>query len=148
MFLSNLSETLKFGEKLAGELMPKTTVLLKGPIGSGKTSLVQGIAKGLSIKESITSPTFGLSHHYYDGEIPLIHMDLYRLNNKFSAEELFLDELEELNQNNGILIIEWPDLIISLIESYWLIKISYAKYEGRNYQIFKPKESINLETSL
>ena len=77
MFVENLKETLNLGKKLSHKLNPQSIVLLKGPIGAGKTSFVQGIAKGLSISEDITSPTFALSHHYNSGKIPLIHLDLY-----------------------------------------------------------------------
>ena len=79
MFVENLKETLNLGKKLSHKLNPQSIVLLQGPIGAGKTSFVQGIAKGLSISEDITSPTFALSHHYNSGKIPLIHLDLYRL---------------------------------------------------------------------
>ena len=135
MFLENLSETILFGKEFAQRLKPFSILLLKGPIGSGKTSFVQGIAEGLSIDESITSPTFALSHHYYSGKLPLIHMDLYRLKDSLSAEELFLDEEEELNQNGGIMIIEWPELIIPIIEIYSLVEFSYGKEFGRYYKI-------------
>ena len=135
MFLENLSETILFGKEFAQRLKPFSILLLKGPIGSGKTSFVQGIAEGLSIDESITSPTFALSHHYYSGKLPLIHMDLYRLKDSVSAEELFLEEEEELNQNGGIMIIEWPELIIPIIEIYLLVEFSYGKEFGRFYKI-------------
>ena len=139
MFLENLSETILFGREFAQRLKPFSILLLKGPIGSGKTSFVQGIAEGLSIDESITSPTFALSHHYYSGKLPLIHMDLYRLKDSLSAEELFLDEEEELNQNGGIMIIEWPELIIPIIEIYSLVEFSYGKEFGRYYKIIDHK---------
>ena len=89
MFVENLKETLNLGKKLSQKLNPQSIVLLQGPIGAGKTSFVQGIAKGLSISEDITSPTFSLSHHYNSGKIPLIHLDLYRLENASSAKEVF-----------------------------------------------------------
>ena len=139
MFIRNLKETLNLGEKLSQKLNPLSIILLKGPIGAGKTSFVQGIAKGLSIAEDVTSPTFALSHHYYSGTIPLIHMDLYRLENSVSAKEFFLSEEEEANQNKGILVIEWPELIEPLLESFWKIEISYAKNYGRHYEIRDPK---------
>ena len=135
MFLESLSETILFGKNFAKELIPYSILLLKGPIGAGKTSLVQGIAEGLLINESITSPTFALSNHYYSGKLPLIHMDFYRLKNGLSAEELFLEEEEELNQNGGIMIIEWPELILPIINSYWLIEINYGREFGRYYKI-------------
>ncbi len=139
MFVENLTETLNLGEKLSQQLNPQSIVLLKGPIGAGKTSFVQGIAKGLSISEDITSPTFALSHHYYSGTIPLFHLDLYRLENISLAKDVFFSEEEEALQSQAILVIEWPELIESLIEDFWKIEINYAKNSGRHYKIRDPK---------
>ena len=144
MFVENLTETLILGEKLSQKLSPLSVVLLQGPIGAGKTSFVQGIAKGLSILEDITSPTFALSHHYNSGKIPLIHLDLYRLETISSARDVFLSEEEEALQKKAILVIEWPELIEPIIENCWKIEISYAKNYGRHYFIKDPK---NLLTS-
>ena len=145
MFVENLNETLNLGEKLSHKLNPKSIVLLQGPIGAGKTSFVQGIAKGLSISEDITSPTFALSHHYISGKIPLIHLDLYRLEISSLAKEVFFSEEEEALQKQAILVVEWPELIESAIENFWKIEISYAKNSGRDYAIKDPK---NLSTFL
>ena len=145
MFVENLKETLNLGEKLSQKLNPQSIVLLQGPIGAGKTSFVQGIAKGLSISEDVTSPTFALSHYYNSGKIPLIHLDLYRLENSSSAKEVFFSEEEEALQKQAILVVEWPELIESAIENFWKIEISYAKNCGRNYAIKDPK---NLSTFL
>ena len=139
VFIENLKETLNLGEKLSRKLNPQSIVLLQGPIGAGKTSFVQGIAKGLSISEDITSPTFALSHHYNSGIIPLIHLDLYRLEDISSAKEVFFSEEEEANQSKAILVIEWPELVEGFIENYWKIEISYAKKYGRHYEIRDPK---------
>ena len=139
MFVENLKATLNLGKKLSQKLNPKSIVLLQGPIGAGKTSFVQGIAKGLSISEDITSPTFALSHHYTSGKIPLIHLDLYRLESIASAKEIFFSEEEEAIQSQAILVIEWPELIEPLIDNFWKIKISYAKNSGRHYEIRDPK---------
>ena len=140
MFVENLKETLNLGKKLSHKLNPQSIVLLQGPIGAGKTSFVQGIAKGLSISDDITSPTFALSHHYSSGKIPLIHLDLYRIENSSSAKEFFFSEEEEAIQMKAILIIEWPELIEPLIKDFWKIEISYAKNYGRNYLIRDPKK--------
>ncbi len=140
MFVENLTETLNLGEKLSEKLNPQSIVLLQGPIGAGKTSFVQGIANGLSISENVTSPTFALSHHYNSGKIPLIHLDLYRLENISSAREVFFSEEEEALQKKAILVIEWPELIESLIENFWKIQISYAQNYGRHYEIRDPKK--------
>ena len=139
MFVENLKETFNLGEKLSQKLNPQSIVLLKGPVGAGKTSFVKGIARGLSISEDITSPTFALSHHYSSGKIPLIHLDLYRLENSSSAKEFFFSEEEEALQSKAILVIEWPELIEPLIKDFWNIEISYAKNYGRNYLIRDPK---------
>ena len=139
MFVENLKETLNLGERISQKLNPQSIVLLKGPIGAGKTSFVQGIAKGLSITEEITSPTFALSHHYNSGRIPLIHLDLYRLKNSSSAKEVFFSEEEEAIQRQAILVIEWPELIEPVIDNFRKIEISYAKGYGRNYEIRDPK---------
>jgi len=138
VLLKNLEETIKFGHNFSLDLKAKSIILLKGQIGAGKTSLVKGIAEGLQIKENITSPTFALSHHYNSGKLPLIHMDLYRLEETSSAQELFLEEEEELEQNNGIMVIEWPEKIISLIDEYWLIEIKYSDGSGRILKIYDP----------
>ena len=138
MILKNLEETIKFGHNFSLNLKAKTIILLKGKIGAGKTSLVKGIADGLEIKENITSPTFALSHHYNSGKLPLIHMDLYRIEDPISAKELFLEEEEELEQNNGIMVIEWPEKIISIVDKYWLIEINYLDDSGRILKIYNP----------
>ena len=142
MFVEKLKETLNLGKKISQKLHPKSIVLLQGPIGSGKTSFVQGIAKGLCISEDITSPTFALSHHYNSGKIPLIHLDLYRLKNISLAEEVFFSEEEEALQCKAILVIEWPELIEPIINNFWKIEISYAKNYGRHYEIRDPKNSL------
>ena len=138
MLLKNLEETIKFGHNFSLGLKAKSIILLKGEIGAGKTSLVKGIAEGLQIKENITSPTFALSHHYNSGKLPLIHMDLYRLEETSSAQELFLEEEEELEQNNGIMVIEWPEKIISIVDEYWLIEIKYSEGSNRILRIYDP----------
>ncbi len=144
MFLKNNSETISFGKDFVKNLKPQSIVILKGPIGAGKTSFVQGIGQGLCIKESITSPTFALSHHYESGSMHLIHMDLYRVESSLSAKELFIEEEEELEANNGLLVIEWPELIEPILEIYWKIEIDYAFKGGRNFNIYEPKFSKNL----
>ena len=144
MFLKNNSETISFGKDFAKNLKPQSIVILKGPIGAGKTSFVQGIGQGLCIKESITSPTFALSHHYESGSMHLIHMDLYRVESSLSAKELFIEEEEELETNNGLLVIEWPELIEPILEIYWKVEIDYALESGRDFKIYEPKFSKNL----
>ncbi len=138
MLLKNRYETISFGKDFVKNLKPKSIIILNGPIGAGKTSFVQGVGEGLGIKESITSPTFALSHHYQSGSMYLIHMDLYRIESALSAGELFLEEEEELEINNGILIVEWPELIEPILEEYWKIEISYTSNDWREFNIYEP----------
>ena len=145
MFVENLKETIQLGKKFAQGLHPKSIVLLQGPIGAGKTSFVQGIAEGLCIEEDITSPTFALSHHYNSGTIPLIHIDLYRLENSLMVKEFFISEEEEAIQNEAIMVIEWPELIQPILNNFWKIEISYAKNFGRDYKIWDSKNSLTFE---
>ena len=145
MFIGNLKETKQLGKKFAQELNPKSIILLQGPIGAGKTSFVQGIADGLCIEEDITSPTFALSHHYNSGTIPLIHIDLYRIENSFMAKEFFISEEEEATQSEAIMVIEWPELIKPFLNNFWKIEISYAANFGRNYKIWDTKNSLTFE---
>ena len=93
--LETLETTRALGRLLARELPTGSILLLSGPLGAGKTSLVQGLAEGLGISEAITSPTFALAQHYPQGEPQLVHLDLYRLEQPASADELFLQEEEE-----------------------------------------------------
>ena len=142
VFVGNLKETINLGKKFAQELNSQSIVLLKGPIGAGKTSFVKGIAEGLLISEEVTSPTFALSHHYSSGSIPLIHLDLYRLENYESAQEFFISEEQEAIQNQAIMVIEWPQLIESTVDNCWKIEINYANESGRIYKILDPKNSL------
>mgnify|MGYP001177161903 FL=1 len=133
--LKNHASTIKFGESLAQELSSIKVLLLEGPLGAGKTSLVQGIGKGLEISEQITSPTFALSHHYLHGKRALFHLDLYRLEEPSAANELFLQEEEISSQCNGLLVIEWPSRLTISIDNACKIFIMYLANEGREIQI-------------
>lgn len=99
-------ETMEFAENLESEKFPGMVICLDGELGSGKTVFVKGFAKALGINETITSPTFSLVKEYMDGEMPLYHMDVYRLDD--SNDEFGLSDY--LNQD-GVCIIEWPEMI-------------------------------------
>ena len=99
-------DTLELAENIESEKFPGMVLCLNGELGSGKTVFVKGFAKALGIQETITSPTFSLVKEYHDGEMPLFHMDVYRMED--SKENFGLDDY--LNQE-GICIIEWPEMI-------------------------------------
>ena len=97
---------LEIAENIESEKFPGMVICLDGELGSGKTVFVKGFAKALGINETITSPTFSLVKEYHDGEMPLFHMDVYRMED--SKENFGLDDY--LNQD-GVCIIEWPEMI-------------------------------------
>lgn len=99
-------DTLELAENIESEKFPGMVICLNGELGSGKTVFVKGFAKALGIQETVTSPTFSLVKEYHDGELPLFHMDVYRMED--SKENFGLDDY--LNQD-GVCIIEWPEMI-------------------------------------
>ena len=139
---------MKFGESLANQLRYTKILLLDGPLGAGKTSLVKGIAKGLGINEPITSPTFALAHHYLTGTRALLHLDLYRLEDETAANALFIEEEEISNQLNGLIVIEWPSRLNLVIDDACRMRISYLSNEGREVELISSsKDSKNVCTS-
>ena len=97
--------TRKLAEEFAGYISPNAVFALHGELGSGKTCFVQGIAHGLGINQPVTSPTFTIINEY-KGNLPLFHMDLYRLNR---PDEVLALGFEEYIESNGITAIEWPE---------------------------------------
>ena len=127
--LPDLAATWALGEELAQELPAGAVLLLCGDLGAGKTSLVQGMAKGLGIPETVTSPTFALAQHYFgqsaDGRpTALVHLDLYRLEQRTSADELFAQEVEEAAALGGLLAVEWPQRLTLPPAGSWHLELS------------------------
>ena len=105
----NPDETILIGQRLARELGRGSVVALIGDLGSGKTVLTKGIAKGLGVKNSlyVNSPTFVIIKEY-KGKVPLYHFDLYRLNH---SSLLDMENFEEYFYGDGVTVIEWADKI-------------------------------------
>lgn len=98
-------ETEALGERLAKCLSAGSVVALYGDLGAGKTAFVRGMARGLEIEESVTSPTFTIVNEY-PGEPPLFHFDMYRLKN---AGELYDIGWEDYLDRGGICVTEWSE---------------------------------------
>lgn len=124
IFLPTFKATFDFGCLLGEHLPPSSTLLLMGNLGAGKTTLVQGIGRGLGIEESIVSPTFNLINEYLDGRIPLYHLDLYRL--EPSQIDSLYPEIYWEGQEvaPGITAIEWSQLLPFKPSSYIKIELS------------------------
>jgi len=110
------SETMKLGEEFADKLASGDVVMLSGDLGAGKTTFVQGIAKGLGIKDRILSPTFVLvrSHQVNSKKFDnLNHIDLYRIDGQENLEKLGI--LEFISSENSVTIIEWAEKIVDFV---------------------------------
>ncbi len=101
----NPEETLLIGESIGKRLRPGAVVLLIGPLGSGKTTLAKGIARGIGIEEEIVSPTYTIVCEY-PGAKPLHHIDLYRVEGREQVESLGLDDILCAD---GISLVEWGE---------------------------------------
>ncbi|PYX74043.1 MAG: tRNA (adenosine(37)-N6)-threonylcarbamoyltransferase complex ATPase subunit type 1 TsaE [Acidobacteria bacterium] len=101
-------ETIAFGRTLAETLAPPKLVVLRGELGSGKTTLVKGIAEAFhaASEEDVTSPTFTLVHEYRSPRVNVYHIDLYRVDTQRELETLGLDDLIA---ENSVLLIEWGE---------------------------------------
>lgn len=127
LFLENLEMTQRLG-KVLGQILPAgNIVLLEGDLGTGKTSLIQGLGKGLGISDAIVSPTFTLINEYHDGRVPLYHLDLYRLTPQ-QVDELYLETYwQGVEVPPGIVAIEWSERLLHRPSSYLFIKLNHKK---------------------
>jgi len=106
----SIEETLELAQNFESEKFPNMVICLNGELGSGKTLFVKGIAQALGIDESITSPTFTIVKEYLNGEMPLYHFDVYRLDGNTDGVGI-----EEYFNKNGIVVIEWANTIQDIL---------------------------------
>ncbi|MCY7336898.1 MAG: tRNA (adenosine(37)-N6)-threonylcarbamoyltransferase complex ATPase subunit type 1 TsaE [Chamaesiphon sp.] len=129
--LVDANATHELGIDLGKSLTAGSVLLLTGELGSGKTTLVQGLAQGMKIGDSIVSPTFTIINEYFSGRLPLYHLDLYRLT---SAE---VDDLQlesywlGLETELGIVAIEWAERLSHLPANYLQLELTYDRVDGR-----------------
>ena len=147
--LEKPESTMSLGSRLTKKFPDLRILLLNGPLGAGKTTLVKGIAKSLKIKEPITSPTFPLSQHYPSGSPPLVHIDLYRIEEANAANEFFLQEEEESKTMGALMVVEWPERLSLPMADAWRGKLEYSSSnKARFLQLFPPVDKDNnLSTS-
>ena len=128
-FSRSPEQTRSIGRRLGGALQVGDVVCLQGNLGAGKTTFVQGIAKGWGSLDSVSSPTFIIVNVYRRADqSQLFHMDAYRLDSTAEAEELDIDSM--LSQ--GPLLIEWPERINGLVpnERLW-VQLEHIDEEER-----------------
>ena len=146
----SLQDTLDLGKKIGRHLEAGDTLLLFGDLGAGKTTLTQGIARGLGVpgEEYVRSPSFTLVNEY-QGTFPVFHVDLYRIDSSRELENLGLDEIFT---GQGVAVVEWAEKLFARenasvpllgIEQWIEIHIAIKEKETRKFEL-KPH---NLESS-
>lgn len=117
-------DTRRIATDLAASLQAGAVVLLSGDLGAGKTAFVRGLAEGLGIDaDEVTSPTFTLVHEYRGGRLPLIHVDLYRLD-RADLDEIGLDQ--DLAAT-GVVAVEWAERLVRRLPG---VRVSIADAGG------------------
>ncbi|EPY2272786.1 tRNA (adenosine(37)-N6)-threonylcarbamoyltransferase complex ATPase subunit type 1 TsaE [Clostridium sporogenes] len=129
--VDSINKTIDIGNFIGRHCNSGDILCLNGDLGAGKTHLSKGIAKGLNIKDNITSPTFNIVNEY-DGRLKLYHFDVYRVNDPDEIEAIGFDEYIF---GEGISIIEWSDYIEDLVPNEHMdIRINKIPEKGENYR--------------
>lgn len=109
--------TRELGAAIAAVIQPGDTVLLHGPLGAGKTCLVQGLCGALGVDEDVVSPTFTLVNRY-PGPVTVDHLDFYRIEPEDDLGDIgVLEILDELAAGQTLLVAEWPNLLAPLLDA-------------------------------
>lgn len=135
------ADTVEAGRHLAEKLKPGDVVALTGELGMGKTQFIRGIAEGLGITDTVSSPTFALVHEYR-GRVPLYHFDMYRVN---AWDDLYSTGFFDYLEAGGICAVEWSENIWeALPEDAVVVQISRGDDENtRRITIRKGRDDEN-----
>ena len=126
------AETRAIAAALAPTLMPGSVILLSGDLGAGKTAFVRGLAAGLGLDpDEVTSPTFTIVHEYRGGRLPLIHVDLYRLD-RAELDDVGLDQ--DLAEQ-GVTAVEWAERLTRGIAGAVAVRIADEGGDQRSITI-------------
>jgi len=129
LFVPSAQSMIELGRRIGKILRPGDVLSLVGDLGTGKTTLVQGIARGLDIEENITSPTFTLIKEY-SGRLTLYHIDVYRLDD---PGEILLLGIDEILLQEAVVAVEWADKVEEILpKDHLRIEIQVAEKTGRN----------------
>lgn len=128
----SIEETTALGERLGKILKPSDIVCLTGDLGTGKTHITKGIAKGLGIDDPITSPTFTIVNEYDTGRLKLYHFDVYRVSD---PDEIYAIGFDDYIFSDGVSIIEWANYIEEILPPEYLhIYIQKDLEKGEDYR--------------
>jgi len=145
--LKGPEDTRRLGRLLGEVVRPGTLIRLLGPLGAGKTALVQGMALGLGLGEDagVRSPSFALVRTHTGGRLALVHVDLYRLG---APDELTDLGLDDHLAGDVVTAIEWADRFEGgLPEDGWEIRLDYTDAGGRRVEIRGDEEMLNAVTA-
>ena len=126
------SETEAVGVALARVLQPGTVIAYRGDLGAGKTAFTRGLAKGLGVKERVTSPTYTIVNEYLGGRMPLFHFDMYRL---ASSDDLWDIGWEDYLERGGVCAVEWSENVDDAMENAIYVRIEKTGEETRKITI-------------
>ena len=126
-------QTEKLGRRLAKTFSGGETVLLVGELGAGKTRFAKGIARGLGVKETVTSPTFALHNRYRGKKLFLNHFDFYRLSDGDEARAAGLDEY--FGDKEGVCVVEWGHNAADILPEHFVRVSIFKTEEGRRIEI-------------
>ena len=131
MIIHSEQEMLDYGEQFAKKLVAPTVIELIGDVGAGKTTFVRGLAKGLGVKDPITSPSFTISKQYaLPNNKRLVHYDFYRLPDPGLMSE---DLQESINNPNIITVIEWSNSVANILPMHHIqVEIEYNDNDTRS----------------
>ena len=139
LVLNNENDTILLAENIESEKFPNMVIVLNGELGSGKTLFTKAFAKAMGIDDNVTSPTFTIIKEYYNGELPLFHMDVYRLEGEADSIDFYY-----YYNKNGVTIIEWGDTIKEYLPEEYLElnfkiltenkRVVYIKPIGEKYE--------------
>jgi tRNA threonylcarbamoyladenosine biosynthesis protein TsaE len=130
--VNSIEQTINIGFQLGKLLNPSDIICLTGDLGTGKTHITKGIAKGLNINDTITSPTFNIVNEYTSGRLKLNHFDVYRVSD---PDEIYAIGFDDYIFSDAISIIEWANYIEEILPKEYLhIHISKDLVNGENYR--------------
>jgi tRNA threonylcarbamoyladenosine biosynthesis protein TsaE len=129
---SDSRQTEALGAELAAALKPGDTVLVRGELGAGKTTLVRGAAKALGVGDVVTSPTFSIGHRYQGSDVTVSHLDLYRLAGLAQEEPELLDDYLA---PDTIAFVEWPEAVAELRDACLLVTLTHAGADRRRIEV-------------
>jgi tRNA threonylcarbamoyladenosine biosynthesis protein TsaE len=129
MSFQDAQATEAFGARLAGIVQPGDVITLSGPLGAGKTSIARGLLSALGLEEDAPSPTFAIVQPYAPPEVrlPVLHVDLYRIEDRREIDELGLDE----TRSDSLLLVEWPERAPGEWPDALALSLDFAPTSGR-----------------